>query len=68
MIDGLARNIGWKTKDEAKSQAIQWDIRRNIFLGYQRVEIEGDSKMIIDLIQNSKAPLWKIRNVIEENY
>ena len=54
------------TKNEAKVSALVWSIRLVRDRGMDRLVIEGDSMLIIKVLNGGRSNNWKIKLIIKE--
>lgn len=66
LISGFAINSGIQSNNFAEFMGLLQGLRIVRFLGLLRVEIEMDSKVVIDWLKKKRCGLWYLENYWEE--
>lgn len=61
-----ASNLGKASNNITEAMSLLWDLKLTIRVGWVNVMIEGDSKVIIDMVKGNMKVGWEIRRVIKE--
>ena len=59
-----ARKVGNGSNNEAEAMALLWGLQLSRERQIMELTIEGDSKLVIDLVKGEARSGWKIRNII----
>ncbi|GLJ49414.1 hypothetical protein SUGI_1046130 [Cryptomeria japonica] len=66
MLGSIAGNMGVATNNEAKALAVVRGIKFCVDQGYDKVEVEGDSQIIINAVIKQSSPNWKLQQYMED--
>jgi len=66
MLLAYVGNLGKVSNNVVEAMALLWGLKLVINVGWENVEIEGDLKMIIEIVKGNMKEGWVIKGVIEE--
>ncbi len=66
MLLAYAGQLGKVSNNTAEVMALYWGLKLVISMGRRDVQIEGDSKIIIETIKGNMREAWAIKGVIDD--
>ncbi|XP_057831440.1 uncharacterized protein LOC131042138 [Cryptomeria japonica] len=66
MIAAYAGNLSESSVTQAKGMALLWGLKMANDIGIKHLEIEGDSKVIIDSIKGKALARWKVEPILRD--
>ncbi|XP_061998960.1 uncharacterized protein LOC133716267 [Rosa rugosa] len=62
----MSKNIGTTTVPTAEATALRDSLWMAIQKGYKNVQVEGDSKIVIDAVNGKISPPWRLAQIIND--
>ena len=66
MLLAYSGQLGKVSNNTMEVMALYWDLKLVIIVGWRDVEIEGNSKLIIEIIKGNMREGWVIKDVLED--
>ncbi|GLJ42723.1 hypothetical protein SUGI_0885810 [Cryptomeria japonica] len=66
LVASYASNLNGYSSNRAKAMALAWGIRLALTMGIKIMDIEGDSKLIIDVVKGQNKLNWTIEGTIRD--
>ncbi|XP_059064699.1 uncharacterized protein LOC131856791 [Cryptomeria japonica] len=66
LIAAYAGSLRNHTVNEAEGMALLWGMKFAIAIGIRQLEIEGDSKIIVEAISGRSAAGWKVEAILRD--